>query len=139
MREKSAAGSPAPECKFRIETRTNSRAVLRGGPFLFLHPANCGRAHSRGAGKCRHGFVVLDSLRSTGHAGHFAESIAGSLAKPFSRDGIQLMINASVGPAPYPVHGTDALALIKKADTAMVQARIGSRGKSKDGGRSLAA
>jgi two-component system, sensor histidine kinase LadS len=83
--------------------------------------------------------VVLDSLRSTDHADRVAESIAESLAKPFSQAGNQIVISASVGLALYPVHGTDAQALIKKADQAMYQAKIGNKGKSKDGGRSFAA
>jgi diguanylate cyclase (GGDEF)-like protein len=83
--------------------------------------------------------VVLDSLHSTDHADRVAESIAESLAKPFPQAGNQIVISASVGLALYPVHGTDAQALIKKADQAMYQAKIGNKGKIKDGGRSFAA
>jgi diguanylate cyclase (GGDEF)-like protein len=81
--------------------------------------------------------VVLDTLRSTDHADCVADSIATSLAKPFTVPGAHIAISASVGLALYPVHGTDAQSLIKKADQAMYRAKLtGSRSGS---GRPFAA
>ncbi len=83
--------------------------------------------------------VVLDTLRSTDHADRVADSIAASLAKPFPVPGGQIVIGASVGLALYPVHGTDAQSLIKKADQAMYQAKITGHQNGNKGGRTFAA
>lgn len=83
--------------------------------------------------------VVLDTLRSTDHADRVGDSIAESLAKPFSAGGYQIAISASVGLALYPVHGTDAQSIIKQADQAMYQAKVAARRTRNDSGRSFAA
>lgn len=83
--------------------------------------------------------VVLDTLRSTEHADRVAASIGASLAKPYPVSGNQISISASVGLALYPAHGTDAQALIKKADQAMYQAKVANREDGNSGGRSFAA
>jgi len=53
--------------------------------------------------------------------------------------GGQIVIGASVGLALYPVHGTDAQSLIKKADQAMYQAKITGHQNGNKGGRTFAA
>ncbi len=83
--------------------------------------------------------VVLDTLRSTEHADRVAQSIGASLSKPFPVSGNQITISASVGLALYPAHGMAVQSLIKKADQAMYQAKVGGRENANPGGRSFAA
>jgi diguanylate cyclase (GGDEF)-like protein len=49
--------------------------------------------------------------------------IAAALEHPFSIDGIELQVAASVGVALYPEHGTDAVGLMQRADVAMYVAK----------------
>jgi EAL domain-containing protein (putative c-di-GMP-specific phosphodiesterase class I) len=56
-----------------------------------------------------------------------AQSIAtgfiGSLAHPFELDGLILQVDASIGIAMYPDHGTEATALLQRGDVAMYVAK----------------
>ena len=57
-----------------------------------------------------------------------AERLLAALTEPFSIDGISLTVQASVGIARYPMHGTDANALLRHADVAMYQAKATQTG-----------
>jgi diguanylate cyclase (GGDEF)-like protein len=83
--------------------------------------------------------VVLDALRAASNANRVANSIAAALAKPFSVDGREIAISASVGLALYPLDGMDALSLIKKADQAMYQAKTARHKQGLTGNGSFAA
>jgi diguanylate cyclase (GGDEF)-like protein len=57
-----------------------------------------------------------------------AERFREALDEPFVVDGISLTVKASVGIARYPDHGSDAHALIQRADVAMYQAKARQAG-----------
>ena len=52
-----------------------------------------------------------------------AERFRAALDEPFVVDGITLSVQASVGIARFPVHGSDAQTLVQRADIAMYQAK----------------
>ena len=52
-----------------------------------------------------------------------ARRILDSLQQPFAIDGHLLEVSASIGIAIYPTHGTDARALLRRADAAMYAAK----------------
>jgi diguanylate cyclase (GGDEF)-like protein len=60
--------------------------------------------------------------------GAVAERFRAALDEPFVVDGISLTVKASVGIARFPDHGSDAHALIQRADVAMYQAKAQQRG-----------
>jgi diguanylate cyclase (GGDEF)-like protein len=55
--------------------------------------------------------------------GDVADSFRAALEEPFVVDGISLTVQASLGIARFPDHGSDAHALIQRADVAMYQAK----------------
>jgi EAL domain-containing protein (putative c-di-GMP-specific phosphodiesterase class I) len=57
-----------------------------------------------------------------------ARRIGGALQDPFEIDGLELVMDASVGAALCPQHGTDAQALLQRADVAMYQAKAARTG-----------
>lgn len=57
-----------------------------------------------------------------------AKNIRRALTAPFRIDGNDISITASIGIAMYPRDGTDALTLLKHADTAMCRAKIANSG-----------
>ena len=58
-----------------------------------------------------------------------AQKIVDALSMPFLIDGQDLHLSATVGIALYPVDATDALSLIRAADTAMYRAKCAGRGR----------
>jgi diguanylate cyclase (GGDEF)-like protein len=72
-------------------------------------------------------FALLVGPSSGADATEFAQEIAAriraAIARPFRLDGVALHIDASVGIAIGPEHGTDANALMQRADVAMYQAK----------------
>ena len=66
-------------------------------------------------------FAVL--VPSGAGAAELADRIRLALEHPFAVDGLKLPMEASVGIAIFPVHGTDAATLLKRADVAMYQAK----------------
>jgi diguanylate cyclase (GGDEF)-like protein len=52
-----------------------------------------------------------------------AERIAASLSRPVVHDGVRLQVTASIGIAAYPEHATDAVLLLKLADSAMYRGK----------------
>lgn len=67
--------------------------------------------------------IVLSSLNSTEDALMIAEKIVASFNRPFSLDGIDVSVTASVGIALAPDHGDTCEDLLKKADQAMYEAK----------------
>jgi diguanylate cyclase (GGDEF)-like protein len=56
-----------------------------------------------------------------------ARAIAAHMRRPFYVDERELRVTASIGIAHYPEHGTDAVTLLKHADTAMYHAKSQGR------------
>jgi diguanylate cyclase len=67
--------------------------------------------------------VLLTELAEPEDAGQVAHRIVDSLARPFSIDGQEIFVSASLGIALYPGDGTDVEALLKSADAAMCSAK----------------
>jgi diguanylate cyclase (GGDEF)-like protein len=72
--------------------------------------------------------VLLPTVQGEFGAPRVAEKIRKTLRKPFNLDGITLEVEASVGIAYYPEHGTDVETLMQRADIAMYQAKEGHTG-----------
>ncbi|MGZ3184068.1 MAG: putative bifunctional diguanylate cyclase/phosphodiesterase, partial [Telluria sp.] len=75
----------------------------------------------------RHGgdefVVLLADERRPEDAAAVAEKILHALAQPFFIDGHRLHTSTSIGISMFPLDGTDAAVLIKRADTAMYHAK----------------
>jgi len=71
--------------------------------------------------------VILDNLEKAEDAEMIAGKLLKSLAQPISVDGRELFTSVSIGISLYPRDGDDPLALIKKADVAMYQAKAKGR------------
>jgi diguanylate cyclase (GGDEF)-like protein/PAS domain S-box-containing protein len=71
--------------------------------------------------------VMLSSLAKADDAGTVAQKIVEELAAPFSLNGHQAYISASIGIALYPSDGREPDALLKNADTAMYRAKSQGR------------
>jgi diguanylate cyclase (GGDEF)-like protein len=81
----------------------------------------------------RHGgdefVVMLRDLGTPADAGAVARKLVKELAKPFEVEGHKVYAGASIGISIYPDDGRDAADLLKKADTAMYQAKEEGRGR----------
>lgn len=73
--------------------------------------------------------VLLTDLDEPGSAPRIAESLRQALAQPFTIEGHELTISASIGIALYPDHGADAEELSRHADLAMYRAKQGGRNR----------
>ena len=67
--------------------------------------------------------ILLTALPHPEDASRVARRILDSLAHPFSIDGHEIFISASIGISIYPSDGTTVEALLKNADTAMYHAK----------------
>jgi diguanylate cyclase (GGDEF)-like protein len=67
--------------------------------------------------------VVLPVLRRSGDANVVARQLLAGLREPFAIEGLTLEVDASVGMACHPAHGTGVEALIQRADIAMYAAK----------------
>jgi diguanylate cyclase (GGDEF)-like protein/PAS domain S-box-containing protein len=67
--------------------------------------------------------VLLTNLCDVQDAGKVASRIVGALAKPFSIEGREIFVTASVGIAIFPVDGDSVDVLLKNADSAMYHAK----------------
>lgn len=72
--------------------------------------------------------VLLPNLRSADEAVAAATRISAALHTPFPLEGMTLDIEASIGVAVAPDHGTDPVTLLHHADTAMYEAKEFSAG-----------
>ena len=71
--------------------------------------------------------IILPELDDSDQAAGVAERILEALQAPFSVDGHQLVITASIGIAISPEDGSSAALLLKNADMAMYEAKAGGR------------
>jgi diguanylate cyclase (GGDEF)-like protein/PAS domain S-box-containing protein len=71
--------------------------------------------------------VLLSEIEHAADAAVSAEKILSALAPPHRVAGQVLNVTASIGISIYPDHGTDAETLIRRADTAMYQAKENGR------------
>ncbi|MGZ4435837.1 MAG: diguanylate cyclase domain-containing protein, partial [Trebonia sp.] len=72
--------------------------------------------------------VVLPTLKSPDEAGATAARLLEALSEPFHLDSVTLDVDASIGIAVSPAHGTDGEALLHHADTGMYQAKKSGSG-----------
>jgi diguanylate cyclase (GGDEF)-like protein len=72
--------------------------------------------------------VLLPSLRRPGDANVVARQLLAGLREPFLIDGLTLEVDASIGMACHPAHGTGVESLIQRADIAMYSAKEGGGG-----------
>jgi len=73
-------------------------------------------------------FAVLLPTATLEDANHIAARLLELLEEPFSLGGLQLEIDASIGIALSPEHGTDADTLLRRADVAMYIAKRNGSG-----------
>jgi diguanylate cyclase (GGDEF)-like protein/PAS domain S-box-containing protein len=67
--------------------------------------------------------VVLEEVTDAAQVEIVARKVLGEMMKPYAIDGTQAHVTASVGISIYPDDASDALALMKHADTAMYAAK----------------
>lgn len=72
-------------------------------------------------------FVMLEA-QNEDNARTMAQRIISVIASPAVVDGVEISVQASIGLAMFPEHGTTAAALLKHADLAMYQAKRQSSG-----------
>jgi len=72
--------------------------------------------------------VLLPKLRRPGDANVVARQLLAGLREPFSIEGLTLEVDASIGMACHPAHGTGVETLIQRADIAMYSAKEGGGG-----------
>ena len=68
-------------------------------------------------------FVALLPGDDGGGATRTARKVLAALAAPIMAEGRRIVVGASIGVALYPAHGTDAAALLRRADAAMYVAK----------------
>jgi diguanylate cyclase (GGDEF)-like protein/PAS domain S-box-containing protein len=73
-------------------------------------------------------FILLQSIRSGDDAAALAQRLLGVLARPFTVDGRQLSVGASIGISIYPNDGRDFVELLKNADAALYHAKESGKG-----------
>ncbi|HEU4440837.1 MAG TPA: EAL domain-containing protein [Burkholderiales bacterium] len=73
-------------------------------------------------------FVLVQSMRSLDDAAALAQRLLGVLARPFTVEGRQLSVSASIGISVYPNDGRDFLELLKNADAALYHAKESGKG-----------
>ncbi|MCW8906839.1 MAG: EAL domain-containing protein [Sedimenticola sp.] len=71
--------------------------------------------------------VILPVIREKSSAAVVARSILADLARPFELGGRENYLTASIGITVFPDDGTDSGELLRKADTAMYQAKSAGR------------
>ena len=74
--------------------------------------------------------VLLPHISSSSDAGRISEKVINALDEPFTCNGNELHITASIGISIYPFDGTDTETLIKNADIAMYRAKELGRNKT---------
>jgi diguanylate cyclase len=72
-------------------------------------------------------FSVMIELQEGQQAASCAETLMQTFAAPFSLGGQELYLTPSIGISLYPEHGTDAVTLMKNAESAMFEAKQGGR------------
>jgi len=72
--------------------------------------------------------IILANISKEALASIAANKILNTLAQPFSLDGREIHVTASIGISTYPRDGDDVEALLKNADTALYRAKAQGRG-----------
>jgi diguanylate cyclase (GGDEF)-like protein len=72
--------------------------------------------------------VLLDGLPDRAAVGELAGRLQDALRRPFALRGVAVELEASIGAALYPEHGTTIGELLQRADVAMYDAKRGRRG-----------
>jgi diguanylate cyclase (GGDEF)-like protein len=72
--------------------------------------------------------VLLDGLPHRGAAIELAARLQDALRRPFALRGVSIELEASIGVALYPDHGTNVGTLLQRADVAMYDAKRGGHG-----------
>jgi diguanylate cyclase (GGDEF)-like protein len=72
--------------------------------------------------------VLLDGLPDRAAVGELAGRLQEALRRPFALRGVAVELEASIGAALYPEHGTTVGELLQRADVAMYDAKRGHRG-----------
>ncbi len=72
--------------------------------------------------------VLLDGLPHRGAVADLAGRLQDALREPFGLGGVAIELEASVGVAVYPDHGTTVSTLLQRADVAMYEAKRGRHG-----------
>ena len=75
--------------------------------------------------------LILPDLKGIDDAIRVAQKIVDGFCKPFLIDTHQLVVTTSIGIAIYPNDGADEVMLLKKADSAMYQAKEAGRNQYK--------
>ena len=73
--------------------------------------------------------LILPSLNDVADAENIAQKIVEVFEEPFNLEGRELAMTASLGLAMYPVHGTGADNLMRRADAAMYRAKALGRNR----------
>lgn len=71
--------------------------------------------------------IVLPATDAEG-AARFSENVLGALAQPFDLSGFSVVLQTNVGIALYPGHGADAGLLMRRAETAIREAKKSGTG-----------
>ncbi len=71
--------------------------------------------------------VVIKDIPNGGRAAALADKLLATLRNPFSIDGTQIFVSASLGISVFPSDGEDAPALLRHADAAMFSAKSAGR------------
>jgi diguanylate cyclase len=74
-------------------------------------------------------FAVLLAGLDAIHAAPIARDLVARVSKPYSIQGREIRVSASVGLAEYPRDGRDAASVVDAADTAMYRAKHGGKGR----------
>ncbi|MCP4042634.1 MAG: diguanylate cyclase, partial [Gammaproteobacteria bacterium] len=72
--------------------------------------------------------LILEELSGVSDANAVAVKVAEAIRQPYSIDGIEVSISASIGIAMYPSDGSDADVLLNCADKAMYRAKTAAKG-----------
>jgi len=75
--------------------------------------------------------VLLTHVKEEGHVLDVADRIQRSLVQPFTHDGHEFIVTASVGIAIFPDHGRDFEELLGNADASMYHAKLNGRNSSR--------
>ncbi|MGG1664041.1 bifunctional diguanylate cyclase/phosphodiesterase [Brevibacillus sp. NRS-1366] len=67
--------------------------------------------------------IICETEADGGRAAELAEGMIDALKQPFHLKDNDFYISASIGTAIFPLHGTDAVELLKKADAAMYEVK----------------
>ncbi|MDJ0621787.1 MAG: EAL domain-containing protein [Desulfocapsaceae bacterium] len=71
--------------------------------------------------------VILTDIKEVDNAAFVARRIIEKVARPYTLDGHEIYSSVSIGISLYPFDSTDAIELLKYADTAMYQAKRNGR------------